>query len=167
MIGHSKQMAKRGLETYCLYMRETLQEKGLKEKFKSGDEEKIENVVQATLDWLRQLDKNKLAEEGECEAKQRELDGVVNPIMAEVYQAAGGPGGSGAKGNSTDQDLEPLRQRRRGGRLDYIVVENDGEDYIEDDSAIQAFVDSFGLASSESAVQMVASPGTSPFGVWL
>ena len=81
MIGHSKQMAKRGLETYCLYMRETLQEKGLKEKFKSGDEEKIENVVQATLDWLRQLDKNKLAEEGECEAKQRELDGVVNPIM--------------------------------------------------------------------------------------
>ena len=48
---------------------------------------------------------------------------------------------------SEHQDLESPRQRRRGGRQEYIDVEHDGTDYIEDDSAIQAFADSFGLAS--------------------
>ena len=65
-----------------------MQEKALKDKFKAGDKEKIENAVQATLDWLHRLDKNKLPEEGEFEAKQQELDGIVNPIMQKVYQAA-------------------------------------------------------------------------------
>merc|ERR1711862_1055590 len=62
------------------------------EKFRSEDEankEKIEKAVQDTLDWL---DKNQLAEKDEFEAKQKELEGVVNPIMMKVYQAAGGGG---------------------------------------------------------------------------
>ena len=42
------------------------------------------------MDWL---DKNQLAEKDEFEAKQKELEGVVNPIMMKVYQAAGGSGG--------------------------------------------------------------------------
>ena len=42
------------------------------------------------LDWL---DKNQLAEKDEFEAKQKELEGIVNPIMMKVYQAAGGGGG--------------------------------------------------------------------------
>ena len=33
---------------------------------------------------------------------------------------------------SEHQDLELSRQRRRGGRQEYIDVENDGTDYIED-----------------------------------
>ena len=57
---------------------------------------------------------------------------------------------------SEHQDLELRRQRRRGGRQEYIDVENDGTDYIEDDSAIQAFADSFGLASSDTAVQSIS-----------
>merc|ERR1712151_363880 len=81
--------AKNGLENYCFTMRNTLQEEKLKEKFESGDKEKIENAVQETLDWL---DKNQLAEKDEFEAKQKELEGVVNPIMMKVYQAAGGGG---------------------------------------------------------------------------
>merc|ERR1712151_448857 len=81
--------AKNGLENYCFTMRNTLQEEKLKEKFESGDKEKIESAVQETLDWL---DKNQLAEKDEFEAKQKELKGVVNPIMMKVYQAAGGGG---------------------------------------------------------------------------
>ena len=42
------------------------------------------------MDWL---DKNQLAEKDEFEGKQKELEGVVNPIMMKVYQAAGGSGG--------------------------------------------------------------------------
>merc|ERR1711972_804632 len=82
--------AKNGLENYCFTMRNTLNEEKLKEKFEDGDKEKIEKAVQDTLDWL---DKNQLVEKDEFEGKQKELEGVVNPIMMKVYQAAGGGGG--------------------------------------------------------------------------
>ena len=62
----------------------------MKEKFEAGDKDKIEKAVQGTLDWL---DKNQLAEKDEFEIKQKALEGVVNPIMMTVYQAAGGAGG--------------------------------------------------------------------------
>merc|ERR1711970_1147104 len=85
----SKVEAKNGLENYCFTMRNTLQEEKLKEKFEGDDKDKIEKAVQEALDWL---DKNQLAEKDEFEAKQKELEGVVNPIMMKVYQAAGGGG---------------------------------------------------------------------------
>merc|ERR1711890_110800 len=81
--------SKNGLENYCFTMRNTLNEEKLKDKFEAGDKEKIEKAVQEALDWL---DKNQLAEKDEFEAKQKELEGVVNPIMMKVYQAAGGGG---------------------------------------------------------------------------
>merc|ERR1712010_376707 len=81
--------AKNSLENYCFTMRNTLNEEKLKDKFEDGDKEKIEKAVQESLDWL---DKNQLAEKDEFEAKQKELEGVVNPIMMKVYQAAGGGG---------------------------------------------------------------------------
>merc|ERR1719191_1484940 len=84
--------AKNGLENYCFTMRNTLQEEKLKDKFEGDDKDKIEKAVQETLDWL---DKNQMAEKDEFEAKQKELEGVVNPIMMKVYQAAGGGGGEG------------------------------------------------------------------------
>merc|ERR1712087_580768 len=91
----SKVEAKNGLENYCFTMRNTLQEEKLKEKFEGGDKEKIESAVQETLDWL---DKSQLAEKDEFEAKQKELEGIVNHIMMKVYQAAGGGGGMPAGG---------------------------------------------------------------------
>merc|ERR1719183_1974923 len=81
--------AKNGLENYCFTMRNTLQEEKLKDKFEAGDKEKIEKAVQDALDWL---DKNQMAEKDEFEAKQKDVEGVVNPIMMKVYQAAGGGG---------------------------------------------------------------------------
>merc|ERR1712066_875371 len=81
--------AKNGLENYCFTMRNTLNEEKLKDKFEGDDKEKIEKAVQDALDWL---DKNQLAEKDEFEAKQKELEGIVNPIMMKVYQAAGGGG---------------------------------------------------------------------------
>merc|ERR1712051_633369 len=89
-LNKSKVEAKNGLENYCFTMRNTLQEEKLKDKFEDGDKDKIEKAVQDALDWL---DKNQLAEKDEFEANQKELEGVVNPIMMKVYQAAGGGGG--------------------------------------------------------------------------
>jgi len=78
--------AKNGLENYCFTMRNTLQEDKLKDKLVAGDKERIESAVQETLDWL---DKNQLAEKEEFEVKQKDLEGIVNPIMMKVYQSAG------------------------------------------------------------------------------
>merc|ERR550514_117656 len=81
--------AKNGLENYCYSMRNTLQEEKLQDKFEGDDKDKIEKAVQETLDWL---DRNQMAESDEFEAKQKELEGIVNPIMMKVYQGAGGGG---------------------------------------------------------------------------
>merc|ERR1711988_1881841 len=81
--------AKNGLENYCYSMKNTLSEEKLQDKFEAGDKDKIEKAVQEALDWL---DKNRLAEKDEFEAEQKELEGIVNPIMMKVYQAAGGGG---------------------------------------------------------------------------
>merc|ERR1719405_480352 len=61
----------------------------LQDKFDAGDKDKIESAVQECLDWL---ERNQMAETEEFEAKQKELEGVVNPIMMKVYQSAGGGG---------------------------------------------------------------------------
>merc|ERR1719379_2522272 len=81
--------AKNGLENYCYSMKNTLQEEKLQDKFDAGDKDKIESAVQECLDWL---ERNQMAETEEFEAKQKELEGVVNPIMMKVYQSAGGVG---------------------------------------------------------------------------
>merc|ERR1712054_584123 len=62
------------------------------EKYAAEDEQnkkKIEASVQDCLDWL---ERNQMAETEEFEAKQKELEGIVNPIMMKVYQSAGGGG---------------------------------------------------------------------------
>jgi len=109
----AKVEAKNGLENYCFTMRNTLQEEKLVDKFEAGDKEKIEAAVQDTLDWL---DKNQLAEKDEFDTKQKELEGVVNPIMMKVYQAAGGggmpeggmPGGAAPGGGAGGPTVEEV-----------------------------------------------------------
>jgi len=83
----AKVESKNGLENYCYTMKNTLTEEKLKEKFEEADKKKIEEAVDEALSWL---DKNQLAEKDEFEAKQKDLEAIVNPIMMKVYQAAGG-----------------------------------------------------------------------------
>merc|ERR1719379_319995 len=108
--------AKNGLENYCYSMKNTLQEEKLQDKFDAGDKDKIEKSVQECLDWL---ERNQMAETEEFEAKQKELEGVVNPIMMKVYQSAGGggmpdmggmgggaPPGAGGAGGPTVEEVD-------------------------------------------------------------
>jgi len=83
--------AKNGLENYCYSMKNTLDDEKLKDKFEAADKTAIETAVKDALDWL---EKNQMAEKEEFEAKQKEVEGIANPIMMKVYQAAGaGEGG--------------------------------------------------------------------------
>ena len=68
-----------GLADYCFF---TLMHALRSEKFESDDKNKIEEAVHDTLDWL---DENQLvANRDEFEAKQKELEAIVNPIMMKV-----------------------------------------------------------------------------------
>ncbi|KAF0687598.1 Aste57867_20717 [Aphanomyces stellatus] len=56
-----------------------------------SDKKAIDDKVTETINWL---DANQSAEKEEYEAKQKELEGIANPIMQKLYASAGGaPGG--------------------------------------------------------------------------
>merc|ERR1719498_1442688 len=92
-----------GLESYAYSLRNTLndEEKGVADKIDEDDKETLEEAIKDVLDWL---DDNQEAEAEEFEEKQKELEGVANPIMQKVYQGAGGGGGGGDFDDDFDDD---------------------------------------------------------------
>jgi len=89
--------ARNGLENYAYSMRNSINDEKLKDKIDAADKETIEKAINDATSWL---DSNQSAEKEEFEAKQKELEGVCNPIMMKVYQGAGGgmPGADGMPG---------------------------------------------------------------------
>merc|ERR1712025_680265 len=90
------------LEGYAYNLRNTLNDevKGVADKISEDDKETLEEAVKETLDWL---DENDDAEVEEFEKKQKELEGVANPIMSKLYQKGGG-GGDGGGGDDDEDD---------------------------------------------------------------
>jgi len=85
--------AKNHLESYCYNMRNTLNDQKFKDKIDSSDRDKIDQALKDALKWI---ETNDHAGKDEFEAKQKELEGVCNPIVTKLYQGAGGgPGGPG------------------------------------------------------------------------
>jgi len=85
--------AKNGLENYCFSMRNSLDEEKIKAHISDEDRKSIDDKISETLKWLDEHADN---EKEEYEEKQKELEGIANPIMMKAYQAAGGaPGGAG------------------------------------------------------------------------
>jgi len=102
--------AKNGLESYCFNMKTTVEDEKLKDKISAEEKETITKKCDEIMSWL---DANQLAEKEEFDDKQKELEGVCNPIITKLYQGAGGmpdmsgmgggmpggfPGGAGAPG---------------------------------------------------------------------
>jgi L1 cell adhesion molecule like protein len=56
-----------------------------KKKVDAADK-KIEDAVDGAIQWL---DGNQLAEADEFDDKMKELEGILNPIIAKMYQGAG------------------------------------------------------------------------------
>jgi L1 cell adhesion molecule like protein len=85
-----KVSAKNALESYCFSMKSTVEDEKLKDKISDEDKKTITEKCTETLKWL---DANQLADKEEYEHKQKELEGVCNPIITKLYQGAGGAGG--------------------------------------------------------------------------
>ncbi|PQP98399.1 heat shock 70 kDa protein [Prunus yedoensis var. nudiflora] len=82
--------AKNALENYAYNMRNTVKDDKFAGKLDPADKEKIEKAVEDAINWL---EGNQLAEVDELEDKLKELEGLCNPIIAKMYQGAGGAGG--------------------------------------------------------------------------
>jgi len=82
--------AKNGLESYCFNMKTTIEDEKVKDKISEDDIKKINDKCDEAIKWL---DANQLAEVEEFSDKQKEVEGVCNPIITKLYQGAGGAGG--------------------------------------------------------------------------
>nr|AFZ93094.1 heat shock protein 70 [Paratapes undulatus] len=83
--------AKNSLESYSFNMKSTVEDEKLKDKVNESDKKVIVDKCNEVIAWL---DSNQLAEKDEFEHKQKELEGVCNPIITKLYQAGGAPGGA-------------------------------------------------------------------------
>jgi L1 cell adhesion molecule like protein len=77
--------AKNSLENYVYNMRNTVKDEKFAGKLDRAGKQKIEKAIDETIQWL---ERNQLAEVDEFADKQRELEGLCNPIIAKMYQGA-------------------------------------------------------------------------------
>jgi len=82
--------AKNGLENYCYNLKNTMDDEKLKDKIDAADKETITTKCDEMISWL---DANQTAEKEEFEEKQKEMEGIANPIMQKLYADGGGPPG--------------------------------------------------------------------------
>lgn len=83
--------AKNALESYAFNMKSTVEDEKLKDKLSDEDRKTILDKCSDVIKWL---DSNQLADKEEFEHKQKEVEGICNPIITKLYQSAGGmPGG--------------------------------------------------------------------------
>jgi len=86
-------VAKNGLESYAFNMKSTIEDEKLKDKISEDDKKTILDKCSEVISWL---DGNQTAEQDEFEHKQKELEGICNPIITKLYggaSAGGMPGG--------------------------------------------------------------------------
>lgn len=81
--------AKNGLESYSYNLCNSLNDSQLADMFGAADKTKLESSVNEAISWL---DNSQEASKEEYEEKQKELEGIADPIMQQLCGAAGGAG---------------------------------------------------------------------------
>jgi len=98
--------ARNELESYAYSLKNQLSDK---EKLggKLSDEEtaKIEEVINEKIAWLEE---NQDADADEMKAQKKEMEDIVQPIIAKLYQGAGGPPPGGDEGEEDDEYKDEL-----------------------------------------------------------
>jgi len=77
--------AKNGLESYAYSLRNTVQYEKIASYIETRVKDKLIKEIDETIEWL---DYNKEATKEEYESRRKELEGVANPIMTNMYQQA-------------------------------------------------------------------------------
>jgi len=82
--------AKNGLENYVYSIRNTINDPKLEGKIPDDDKAAITKIVDEAVKWL---DTNQTASKDDFEAKKKEVEGTVGPLLQKMAAAAGGAGG--------------------------------------------------------------------------
>jgi len=93
------------LESYAYSLKNQINDKEkLGAKIEAGDKEKIEEIIDEKLKWL---ETNQDAESDEFKAQKKEIEDLVQPIIAKLYQGAGGPPPpeGGSEGGHDEEEL--------------------------------------------------------------
>lgn len=94
--------AKHQLENYVYQMRNTIEDKEkLADKLEESDKNTIAEALTEASDWLSSNDD---ADKDDLEEHLKDLQKVCDPIIAKVYQGAGGQGGA----TYDDEEFEDL-----------------------------------------------------------
>jgi len=117
--------AKNSLENYAYSMKSTLADEKLAGKISEDDKATISSKIDETTSWL---DANQTAEKEEYEAKQKELEAIVNPILQSVAGGGGDAGGmpdmgGGFPGGAPDMgggDAPPPAEADEGPKIEEI-----------------------------------------------
>lgn len=82
--------AKNKYEGYLFGLKNTLNEQNVKDKLSQEDRDTISKEVDSEIQWLTNSSE---ASKEEYESHQKDLESKVMPVMAKLYQGAGGDGG--------------------------------------------------------------------------
>merc|ERR1711871_342585 len=102
--------AKNSIENYLYSMKNTVTDKKkLGEKISEDDKKTVLDAVEEGIKWV---DANVNADEDAYKEKQKEVEGVCNPIVSKLYQAGGAPpgGAGGAPGGEAGGDAPPSHE---------------------------------------------------------
>lgn len=95
---HKKKLeAKNSLENYAYNIRNTIRDDKIAANLDPSDKKTIEDALEQTIQWLDN-NQNQLADADEFDDKMKALENTCNPIIAKMYQGAGG-GAYGAAGS--------------------------------------------------------------------
>merc|ERR1712178_389886 len=99
--------ARNGLESYLYNIKNMIDddEKGISDKLSASDKKELEETIEEAIEWLEE---NTEAEKEDLDDKQKEVEKIVNPIMKELYQGSGMPGGAGGDDEEFDFGDEEL-----------------------------------------------------------
>jgi len=109
--------AKNGLEAYCFNMKSTVEDDKFKDKINEADRKNIIDKCNDAISWLEQ---NQMAEIDEYKDKQKEVEGLCNPIISKLYQQNQGTANGMGAGNCGSQSGQ-----RFGGNCGPTVEEVD------------------------------------------
>jgi len=97
--------ARNELESYAYSLKNQIGDKEkLGGKLSDEEKEKIEEIVNEKITWLEE---NQEADAEELKAQKKEMEDIIQPIIAKLYQGQGGAPGEGEEGGEgEDEDLK-------------------------------------------------------------
>ncbi|KAL3521088.1 hypothetical protein ACH5RR_019237 [Cinchona calisaya] len=115
---HRKKVeAKIALEKYAYNIRNSLNDKKISDMLYPAEKKEVEDAIEHSLEWLQ---RNQLAQANEFEDNMKELEGIWNPIIAEIYQSGTRGGWDSMKDHNASYTASTSGTTGAGPRIEEV-----------------------------------------------